>query len=58
MHETFSDLGIIYDKMSEKVGLPLQALKLPDGTRRRKIYNGLNFQGIHLNTFTRDNESK
>ena len=42
-HETFSDLGIINDKTSKKVGLSLQALKLPERTRRRQIYNGLNF---------------
>ena len=44
--------------MLKKIGLPLQALKLPDRTRRRHIYYGLNFQRIHLNTFVGNNESE
>ena len=56
MHETFGDLGIIHDKTSKKVRLSLQAMNFIDGMRRRQIYNGLNFQRIHLNTFVRNNE--
>ena len=56
LYETFSDLGIIYDKTSKEVEIPLKDLKLLDGMRRRQIYYRLNFQRIHLNTFVRNNE--
>ena len=58
MHETFSNLGIIYNQTSKEVGILLQDLKLLDRTRRRHIYDGLNFQRIDLNAFVGNNESE
>ena len=42
-HETLSDIGIIYDKSSNKVGISLQTLQFPNGSRRSNIDNHLKF---------------
>jgi hypothetical protein len=47
VHKTFLSLDIVGNESTENVFLPLQTLKLTNGTRRRKIDNSLNLQGIN-----------
>ena len=47
--ETLNIGGIIWDKASQKIGLPLQALKLLEGSRWWYLFDGLDLEGVHTN---------
>jgi len=57
VHKAFCDINIIGNEYTQKVFLPLQTLKLVDGTRRRKIENGLNLEGINHDPILGHNEA-
>ena len=55
--EPLSASGIIWDEASQKIGLLLQALQLPEGLRWRYLFDGLDLEGVHTNPLLGHNKT-
>jgi len=54
--KTLSHLGIVWYEPSQKISFALQTLQLVQGSRGRKIHDGLDFKRIQADTLSGDDE--